>query len=88
MAQPHYAIEYYGSITATKGKVISTSTIKDLYPDATVMKMKTKNVSVGIAGTPMFLTSFDDESFIPTTNTTYIFDNDCVIAIGKYVSIS
>jgi hypothetical protein len=88
MAQPHYAIMYMGSIDVEKGKSYNSTDILTDYPNATVMKIKTDNIKVSINGTSMFLTSFDDESYIPTTNTTYIFSDNCIIAIGKYMTIT
>ena len=88
MAQPSYAIEYLGAVEVTANKTVNLSDIHIKYPTATVLKIKTDGVSVSVAGSPMFMTSFDDESFVPTsTSRTYIFDKDCIIAVGKYVAI-
>ena len=51
-----------------------------------MMKMKTEGISVTINATDMFLTKYDDESFI-SPNKSFIFNKDCTVAIGKYVSI-
>lgn len=50
-----------------------------------MMKMKSSGVSVSISGSDMFLTSFDDESFI-ITGKTYVFDKECTVVIGRYVA--
>ena len=86
MAKPHYAVEYLGAISAEKNKLVTSASVMTLFPTATMMKMKTEGVSVSVDGTDMFLTSFDDESFI-TSGKSFIFDKNCTIAIGKYVSV-
>lgn len=81
-------VEYLGSVEAEANKTINLSDIHSIYPDATALIMKTKDVSVSISGSPAFLTSFNDESHITTSaSRTYIFDKNCIIAVGKYVSI-
>lgn len=87
MAQPSYAIEYMGAISAKRGKVYTSEEVLSAFPNATCMKMKTSDVSVSVNATDAFLTNFDDESFI-TTGHTYIFSKDCVIAIGKYKAVT
>lgn len=82
MAQLH-AIDYLGAIKADKGTQYTSASILTAYPTATVIKMKTDGVSASIDGGVQFLTSFDDESYL-TTGKTYMFDKDCVIAIGIY----
>ena len=88
MSQPHYAIEYLGCEDILKGKSYASGDFKTAYPTATVMKLKTSNIKVSINGTTMFDVSFDDENYIPTTNSTYIFSDDCVIAVGRYVAMT
>lgn len=87
MAQPAYAIEYLGAISAKSGKVYTSASVITAYPTATCMQMKTDGVSVSVNGSDAFLTSFDDESFI-TSGHTYIFTKDCVIAVGKYRAVT
>lgn len=87
MAQPAYAIEYLGAISAKSGKVYTSASVITAYPTATCMKMKTDGVSVSVNGSDAFLTNFDDESFI-TSGHTYIFTKDCVIAVGKYRAVT
>ena len=86
MSQPHYAVEYLGAISAEKNKLVTSASVLVVFPTATMMKMKTEGVSVSVDGTDMFLTSFDDESFI-TSGKSFIFDKNCTIAIGKYVAV-
>lgn len=87
MAQPNYAIDYLGAMKVDKGTQYTSASILTAYPTATVLKMKTKDVSVSINGGVQFLTSFDDESYL-STGKTYIFDKDCIVAIGIYKAIS
>ena len=86
MAKPHYVVEYLGAISAEKNKLVTSASVMTLFPTATMMKMKTEGVSVSVDGTDMFLTSFDDESFI-ASGKSFIFDKNCTIAIGKYVAV-
>lgn len=86
MDQPHYAVEYLGAISAEKNKLVTSASVLVAFPTANMMKMKTEGVSVSVDGTDMFLTSFDDESFI-TSGKSFIFDKNCTIAIGKYVAV-
>lgn len=85
MAQLH-AIDYLGALAVNKGQQYTSASIITAYPTATVLKMKTDKVSVSINGGVQFLTSFDDESYL-TTGKTYIFDKDCIVAIGIYKAI-
>lgn len=85
MAQFH-AIDYLGAMAVNKGQQYTSASIITAYPTATVLKMKTNGVSVSINGGVQFLTSFDDESYI-ATGKTYIFDKDCIVAIGIYKAI-
>ena len=87
MAQPTI-IEYLGAYEVKANTTVQLADIHLAYPTASVLKIKTEKVSVSIAGSPMFLTSYDDESYIPTaTSRSYIFDKDCIVAVGRYVSI-
>ena len=86
MAQPHYIVEYFGAISTEKNKLVTSASVIALFPTANMMKMKTEGVAVSVDGTDMFLTSFDDESFI-TTGKSFIFDKNCTIAIGKYIPV-
>lgn len=83
MAQPAYTIEYLGAISMEKGKLYTSAQIITAYPNATCMKMKTAGVSVSVNGTDAFQTSFDDESYIDIGHT-YMFMQDCTIAIARY----
>lgn len=85
MAQFH-AIEYLGALAVNKGQQYTSASIITAYPTATVLKIKTDKVSVSINGGVQFLTSFDDESYL-TTGKTYIFDKDCIVAIGIYKAV-
>ena len=85
MAQLH-AIDYLGALAVNKGQQYTSASIITAYPTATVLKIKTDKVSVSINGGVQFLTSFDDESYL-TTGKTYIFDKDCIVAIGIYKAI-
>ena len=87
MAQPSYAIEYLGAISAQSGKLYTSADVILAFPTATCMKMKTEGVKVSVNGTDAFLTSYDDESYI-TAEHTYIFSKDCTIAIGRYRVVS
>lgn len=84
MAQFH-AIDYLGAMAVDKGQPYTSDSIITAYPTATVLKMKTNGVSVSIGGVK-FLTSFDDELYL-TAGKTYIFDKDCIVAIGIYKAI-
>lgn len=88
MANTLYAIEYLGAITATQGKMYNSSDIKTAFPTATVLKMKTKEGgSVSVNGSDMFPIDYNDENYLATGHT-YIFERDCIIAVGRYVNIS
>ena len=85
MEQPtQFAIQYIAGISVKKGTVYTSASILSTYPTANVLKMKTSGVSVSINGTEMFQTSYDDESFI-VTGLSYVFNKDCVVAVGKYI---
>lgn len=86
MSQPRMVFEYLGAISAKSGKINLSADVITAYPTANAMKMKTPKVSVSINGSDMFLTSFDDESYI-STGKSFIFDTDCTIAIGRYVPV-
>lgn len=86
MAQLH-AIEYIGAVALEAGKSYTSAGILTAFPSVNVMKMKTKGVAVSVNGTAMFETSFDDESYISSTSKSYIFNKDCIIALGKYIAI-
>lgn len=88
MAQPQYAVEYLGAEFINKGETYSSATIKTKYPTATMMKMKTEGVEVSINGTTMFATTYDGENYLPTVASTFIFNKNCIIAIGRYVAVS
>lgn len=85
MAQLH-AIDYLGALAVSKGQQYTSASIVSAYPTATVLKIKTDKVSVSINGGVQFLTSFDDESYL-SAGKTYIFDKDCIVAIGIYKAI-
>lgn len=85
MAQLH-AIDYLGAMAVNKGQQYTSASIITAYPTATVLKIKTDKVSVSINGGVQFLTSFDDESYL-SAGKTYIFDKDCIVAIGIYKAI-
>lgn len=85
MAQ-HHAIDYLGALAVNKGQQYTSASITSAYPTATVLKIKTDKVSVSINGGVQFLTSFDDESFL-STGKTYIFDKDCIVAVGIYKAV-
>lgn len=85
MAQPSYAIEYLGAVEVQGGVSVSSSTISTAFPSATVLKMKTKDVKVSIDGGVQFDVVYDDESFLNSaTPKTYVFNKDCIIAVGIY----
>jgi hypothetical protein len=86
MAQPHHAIEYLGAIQVVAGTQYTSASVISAFPLATVMKMKTDDVMVGINGGVMFHITYNDESYI-TTGKTYIFDKKCVIAVGIYKAV-
>lgn len=96
MAQPSQIIEYLGSISIKKGTAYTSTQVLTKYPDATMLEMKsTKNgtgidsyIKVSINGCDMFPVPFGDQTHLPNTLTTYIFDEDCIVAIGRYVQIT
>lgn len=97
MAQPSQIVEYLGSVLIRKGTAYTSTDVLTNYPDATMLEMKsTKNngtgidsyIKVSINGCDMFPVPFGDQTHIPTTLTTYIFDEDCIVAIGRYVQIT
>ena len=51
-----------------------------------VMQMKTNNVKVSISGMPYFNITYDDVGYVDAT-ATYVFDKDCVIALGSMVEV-
>ena len=81
------AIEYLGAVKCLAGTQYTSASILTAFPTATVLKMKTDDVQAGINGGVMFHINYDDESFL-TTGKTYIFDKDCVIAVGIYKAIT
>lgn len=87
MAQPLYVIEYLGAVSIKREKLYNSADVISAFTGANVMKMKTEGVRVSVNGSDMFLTSFDDESYI-TSGHTYIFDTDCIVAVGKYIAVT
>lgn len=86
MAQPSYAIEYLGSVKALSGTTVTSASVLALFPTATVLKMKTPDVKVSINGGEQFDVDYNDESFL-TTGKSYMFNKDCIIAVGIYKAI-
>ena len=86
MAQ-FYAIEFIGAIEAKANTALTTASILGIYPSATVMKIKTKDVNVSVNNSVLFQTTYDGENYIQTGNS-YKFDKDCILAIGKYRVVS
>lgn len=87
MAQPHYIVDYLGAMSVEAGEVYTSDSVLASYPTADMLKMKSEGVKVSIDGTDAFPISYDDESYI-TTGKTYIFSKPCIIAVGKYISIT
>lgn len=88
MAKTIYAIEYLGAISIKSGTMYTTASILAKYPTATVLKLKTESgVKVSVNGTDMFTIVFDDETYLVTGHS-YVFEKDCIVAIGRYVNIS
>lgn len=87
MAQPSYAIEYLGAVKVTSGTSVTSASVLTSFPTATVLKMKTANVKVAINGGVQFDVVYDDESYL-TTGKTYMFNKDCVVAVGIYKAIT
>lgn len=90
MAQPSYAIQYLGSFVIKKEEIHTTAQILASYPTATVIKIAKitsqnpkEGVNVAINGTPAFTTYLGEESYIET-GTSYVFDKDCILAVGIY----
>lgn len=83
MAQPSYAIEYIGAVEAKAGVPITSADLLAMYGTATVLKMKTKGVSVSVNNSPLFEVTYDDESYLVTGHT-YKFNKDCIVAVGVY----
>lgn len=87
MSKPMYVVEYLGAIVAEPKKQYTSASVLALYPNATMMKMKSEGIRAGVDGSDMFPVSYDDESYI-TTGRTFIFSDTCTIAIGRYVAIT
>ena len=83
MASKVNLIKYTGAVVAPKGIAINGSS----YDTTTILKMKTEGVSVSVNSSPMFKVTYDDESLVDIT-ATYIFDRECVIAVGQLVEVS
>jgi hypothetical protein len=83
MAQPNYAIEYIGAVEAKKNLEVTSTGLLATFPTATVIKMKTAGVRASVNDSVMFLVDYNDESYLVAGNK-YMFDKDCVIAVGKY----
>lgn len=86
MAQPQYSIDYLGAMKVEKGVAYTSASILAAFPTATVLRIKTDEVSVSINGGIQFITKIDDESYL-TTGKSYMFDKDCVVAVGIYKAI-
>ncbi len=85
MAQPQqFIMKYTGSASVQKGKAYTGT---DMSSSGNVLQMKTEKVSVSISGNPMFLTTFGDLSYLDDT-ATYIFDKDCIVAVGEMVEVT
>ena len=87
MSKPMYVVEYLGAIVAEPRRQYTSASVLALYPNATMMKMKSEGIRVGVDGSNMFPVSYDDESYI-TTGRTFIFSDTCTIVIGRYVPIT
>lgn len=84
----HYIIQY---ISAKKVNANTTVTPNDIFINATdnVMIMNTKNVSMSIDGGDKFIVPQYEAMYGIQTDTTtnMMFDKDCVLAIGKLVTV-
>ena len=87
MAQPTYPVHYLGAVRCIGGQSYTSASVLTSYPTANCMIMKSENVSVSVNASDMFLTSFNDQSYIET-GSTFVFDKDCTIAIGKYKAVT
>ena len=86
MSQPIYAIDYLGAVACLSGTAYTSASLIASYPTATVIQKKTDDVQAIINGNVMFHITYDDASYL-STGKTYIFDKDCVLAIGIYKAI-
>lgn len=85
MAQPT-CIEYLGSVYCTGGASVTTASILATYSTATALIMTTEGISVSINGSPMFPAKAGEITYM-TTGKTYVFDKDCIIAVGIFKAI-
>lgn len=83
MAQPIYPVLYLGSVACEGGKAYTSASVLATYATANCLIMKGNGVSVSVDASPMFSVSYDDQSYIETGHT-YVFNKDCVLAVGRY----
>jgi len=86
MAQPSYAIEYLGAKELLAGTDYTTASLLSEFPNATVIRMKSSGIKVGINGGVMFPVDYGEESYL-VTGKTFRFDNPCIVAIGIYKAV-
>lgn len=87
MAQPIYPVLYLGAVACEAGKTYTSANVLTTYPAATCLIMKTEGVSVSVDASPMFSVSYADQSYIETGHT-YVFNKNCVLAVGKYKAVT
>lgn len=87
MAQPTYLVKYMAAMQVVKDQAYTSASIIAAYPTANVLIMKSVGAKVSISGTDMFDVSYDDVSYIESGQS-YIFNMDCVIAIGSYKAVA
>jgi len=78
-----YPIKYLGAVQAKQNVPITSASILADFPTATVIKMKTEGVRVQVDGTAMFDIEFNDEHYLETGQT-FMFNKDCIVALGIY----
>lgn len=90
MSQPMYPFKYVGAVEAKANIIYTASTIYALFSSHAPNAMKFKGpdgTKVTINKTVGFDIKYDDESYFTNDATTYVFTQDCYIAIGKYVAV-
>jgi len=89
MAQPsQFVLTHVAGMSIKAGVTYATADILATYTDANILIMKTDStipITVSISGTDAFEIEFNETTYIET-GLTYVFNQDCVVAIAKYVA--
>lgn len=90
MAQPtSFKLQYLGAVSVEANTSYTASDLASLFTDSNILVMKTKSsstkpITVSINKSPGFPIEYNELSvFDGTTALSYVFNQDCIIAVAK-----